>query len=247
MRFHLRLPRLPPEDRRPRVAEQDGAWIAEARRSFFDYAVGSLVPVVFERYARVLHPAWAADSEPIGWKTVAAWSGRTIHALAQWEFLSRPPFDPEAAAPFVGPPNEGGLPPEHLAALCGLLAAHTTTPDQCFVGAWEGYGWPSESDWGSAPILVLDQRTFLVRRGPIALAGAVGWRTMHGSLRSEPPTIVWPADRAWFVASDPDLDSTYVGGSGALVESLLARPDLEAWPVEAGDRVAIDSDEINAR
>ncbi len=63
---------------------------------------------------------------------------------------------------------------------------------------------------------------------------------------ARPPTLLWPADRAWFVASDPDQDSTYVGGSASLIESLLASPDLEAWPVEADDWVAIGSDEINA-
>ena len=63
---------------------------------------------------------------------------------------------------------------------------------------------------------------------------------------AEPPTLLWPADRAWFVASDPDLDSTYVGGSAVLIESLLHVAELEAWPVGPDDSVAIGSDVINA-
>lgn len=246
MRFSLRLPGRSPEDRRPRVPEQDGAWIAANRRSFFDYSVGSLVPVVFERYARVLHPAWAAGDQPVRWDEVAAWSGRTIHRLAQWEFISRPLTDPHSASPFVQPPRPHGLPPPHLAVMCDLLAAHTSTLDQCFVAVWEGYGWLEWSAWRSSPVLLLDQRTFLVRRGSIELAQAVGYGAPSGTRVAEPPTILWPADRAWFVASDPDLDSTYCGGSDALIESLLAHRDLEAWPAEPVDRVAVDSDEINA-
>ena len=54
-----------------------------------------------------------------------------------------------------------------------------------------------------------------------------------------------PSDRAWFVAGDVDLDSTYIGGSAALVTAHLEQPGLEAWPVDASDRVSIDSDSFN--
>jgi hypothetical protein len=57
--------------------------------------------------------------------------------------------------------------------------------------------------------------------------------------------LLWPADRAWFVAGDTDLDSTYVGGPAGLISALLADPDLEAWPVDAGDGVSYFSDTIN--
>ncbi len=181
------------------------------------------------------------------WEVVAAWSGRTLHGLAQWELLSRPVADQREDAPFVQPPREGGLPPRPLAALLGLLGAHTTTLDQCYVGVWEGNGWLDESAWSSAPVLALDQRTFLVRRGPIEIAREVGWRSARNAFTPEPPTILWPADRAWFIASDPDLDSTYVGGTEVLVEAVLAHPLLEAWVVRSDDPITIDSDQINGR
>ncbi len=245
MRIHLRSLRRPTDDR-PRVPEQDVAWIAAGRQPFHAYTVGSLVPVLFDRYARVLHPAWAAPDVPVRWDAVAAWAGTQVHALAQWEALSRPRIDPHPPSPFVVQPDTGCLPPGHLAALCDLLAAHTTTPDQCFVGRWEGYGRMADSEWSPSPVLMLEQRTFLVRRGPIDLALSIGQRRSSGPLVAEPPTILWPADRSWFVASDPDLDSTYLGGPDALIESLVAHRDLEGWPVEAGDRVTIGSDVINA-
>jgi hypothetical protein len=246
VRLHLR-DAPSPKDRRPTLPEQDGGWIASARRPFHDFAVGSLVPVVFERYVRILHPASAEDDAPVRWGAVAIWAGREVHSLAQWDLLSRPNDEPTAPPPFVAAPDTGGLPPGQLAALCALLAAHTTTPDRCFVGVWEGYGWLADSAWSSAPALMLDQRTFRVRSGPIGLALAVGPQGPGGgAFVAGPPTLLWPADRAWFVASDPDLDSTYVGGSEPLIESLLELPELEAWSVEADGLVAIGSDSINA-
>ncbi len=53
---------------------------------------------VFEGYARVFHPAWAAPDVPVRWETVATWAGRQMHSLAQWDFLSRPRGEPSAPA-----------------------------------------------------------------------------------------------------------------------------------------------------
>jgi hypothetical protein len=204
------------------------------------------VPVVFERYVRLLHPARDLSGEPVRWEAVAAWSGRTIHALAQWEFLERPVGVPDPRPPFSEPPATGGLPPDELATLLDVLAAHTSTPERCYIGLWEGYGWldPADPQWEVE--LPLDQRTYLVRQGPIDEASRVGWHWPGGGFSQEPPTLIWPADRAWFVASDVDLDSTYVGGTAGLVAALLGHPGLEGWAVEPGDDVSIGSDAINA-
>jgi hypothetical protein len=246
MKFHIRKREGP--DLRPRVPSEDVAWIAERRRPFDDYAVGSLVPVVFEAYARVLHPAWAPSARkgtPVRWDVVAAWSGRTMHPLAQWESLSHPVASADAVAPFAAPPDTNGLDPDGLDALCDVLAAHTRTPDDCFIGVWEGYGWPVEA-WAGPDVLDLENRGYLVRRGPLSLALDIGWAPSPGRRLAEPPNIVWPADRAWFVAADTDLDSTYLGGSATLIESLLEHGGLEVWPVAATDLITIDSDRINA-
>ncbi len=227
------------------MPDQDVGWIAMNRRPFSDFAVGSLVPAVFEGYARILHPAWASPGVPVRWATVAAWASRHIDSLAQWDFISRPKGEPGGGpAPFAAHPDKNGLPPWQLAALCELLATHTNTPELCFVGVWEGYGW--HDDWSASPTLRLDQRTFLVRQGPLGLALAVGRGGPNGGITIVPPSLIWPADRAWFVASDPDLDSTYLGGSNALIEAVVTHPDLEAWRATAGDLVAIGSDETNA-
>jgi hypothetical protein len=228
---------------RPIAGGVDTSWIIGGVMPFETYSVGSHVPVLFERFARVLHPAWAAPGVPIRWDAIAARSGRTSHPLAQFVPLSRPAGGIAEAAPFVSAPNKGGLPPVILEPLCELLAAHTQTPDQCYVGIWEGYGGLGLAS--PAIRLRLPQRTHLIFGGPIAEVGRIGWTLSAGSRVQEPPGIIWPADRAWFVASEVDLDSTFVGGSAGLIGAILADPRLESWPAEPTDRVTWDSDLIN--
>jgi len=246
MGLHLR--RAAAKDLRSRLPEQEIGWIGEGRRPFDDFIVGSLVPAAFERYARVLHPAWAPPTAgrvaPLRWDAVAEWSGRTAHALAQWDRLSDPVAGVAQPPPFAAPPDTGGLPPPSLAALCSVLESHTGTPGDCYIAVWDGYGWPVAA-WAGPDVLDLENRSFHVRRGPLALALQVGWRTPTGLFHVQPPTLIWSSDRAWFVASDTDLDSTYVGGSDALVGAVITNPNLESWPMEITDDISAASDSVN--
>jgi hypothetical protein len=225
----------------------DVAWIVENRRRFNAHEVGSLVPVVFARYARLLHPAWAASDRrdtPVRWDAVAAWSGRTMHALAQWESLSAPATDVDRRPPFIAPPDAGGLPSASLSALLNVLAAHTSTPDEFFIGVWEGYGWPVAA-WAGPEVLELENRTYLIRRGPLALAREIGWQPAPDRLHVEPPNLLWPADRAWFVASDKRSRLDLPRRISPLVHGLLAHAGLEVWPIAATDLIPIESDHVN--
>ncbi|MGZ6273480.1 MAG: hypothetical protein ACXWM8_04200, partial [Candidatus Limnocylindrales bacterium] len=84
----------------------------------------------------------------------------------------------------------------------------------------------------------------LVRGCSLESGVDVNWSLPGGNTMSELPTLLWPTDRAWFVASDPDLDSTLVGGSAALVSAVLDGPLWEAWPAAANDLTCSD-DPIN--
>ncbi|WP_119699068.1 hypothetical protein [Rhodococcus ruber] len=57
----------------------------------------------------------------------------------------------------------------------------------------------------------------------------------------------WPQDRAWCVATDIDLGTSYVGGSRQCVEAILDRPELEAFEISAEMNVQRDSDTVNPR
>jgi hypothetical protein len=51
------------------------------------------------------------------------------------------------------------------------------------------------------------------------------------------PTLWWPDDRAWCVASEVDFHSTYVGGSRQLIDRLLGDERIEALEAAVTDRV----------
>jgi hypothetical protein len=108
------------------------------------------------------------------------------------------------------------------------------------------------------PRVSIPGRDYILFEGPLAAAGELGWRT--GALLSaayperdfdpdefEPqsPSIFWPEDRAWCVATEIDLDSTYVGGSRQLIEALLDDTRFEAWRAELDDPIDSRGDDVN--
>ena len=96
----------------------------------------------------------------------------------------------------------------------------------------DGFGGTTET---GAEVRFSDREYFL-SSGPIEDAAR---------FESEPPTIWWPDDRAWCVASEIDLLATYVGGSATCIERLLGTSDLEVLPVSVDYRVDAEADELN--
>jgi hypothetical protein len=134
-------------------------------------------------------------------------------------------------------PSRGHLPVGVAEAMVEVLRRHTGTPDEVFFGVWSGFGFIV----GDAPALALPGRDHWLLRGPIDLAAA--------NLAAEPSeqsaSLWWPADRAWFVATDIDLVATFVGGSAACIDDLLASPGLEAARVPVDQRFTWDADTVN--
>lgn len=48
------------------------------------------------------------------------------------------------------------------------------------------------------------------------------------------PSLVWPADHAWVIATDVDADSTVVAGSAAAIRAVCADPRLEVREIDEG-------------
>lgn len=229
---------------RPGVGDQNWSWIGDSVLPFSAYSVGSLVPTLFQAYGRVLHPAQGPAGLPIRWDEVAAWSGRTMHGLAQFAAIANPLDVQAGPAPFIARPEDGALPRPSLAALVGTLAVYTATPESCFVGVWEGRGW-LHSELVETARLELPERAHLIFEGLLVAVLDLGWLAPGGPFMHEAPSVMWPADRAWFVSTDVDLDSTYVGGSTALVNALRSDRRLEVWPASPSDSITVGSDEIN--
>ena len=239
------------------------AWL-EARLSGKSGAVTRSVPDGYPAYARILHPPRDGDDEPVMWAAVATTTGRTVHALAQWHAVVDSPDTVNVGAsrwPYSSP-STGSLDEDALSPLCEALAAHTTTPDDCFYGLWEGWGWisgsPAVATLGSrepvaslltvqeqaSPRLHLPGRDYLLLRGP--LSGALALSSYGESWPAwQSPNLMWPADRAWFLASEIDFNSTLLAGDTALIADILACPALESWPVHPLDSLASDGDTVN--
>jgi hypothetical protein len=96
------------------------------------------------------------------------------------------------------------------------------------------------------PLVELPGRQYLLFSGPLDAALDATWGGL-GRDSSDPqsPNLFWPEDRAWCVATEIDLDSTYIGCSEQAAEALLADPRLETWRVQAEDPITADSDWIN--
>jgi hypothetical protein len=56
----------------------------------------------------------------------------------------------------------------------------------------------------------------------------------------------WPEDRAWFVATEIDFDSTLVG-CRRLCGAALLGSDLEVIEVSAETRLDVDGDTVNVK
>ncbi len=231
-------------------------WVQAAMPDFARMLCGSIIPGGFEAYARVLHPA-DPGAAPTSWREVAAASGRRLEPLSAWEDIT-PMSDRDGGDPLA--PDEGRLGAAGLDALVALLAPATTTPDDVWFCLWYGYGDLHEGgstfvfastepnaplrggrlrpaiDSATLPTLRLPHREYYVFRGGIDKVHLVGshisW-SGPGQPYGNGPNLWWPDDRAWFVATEIDLVSTYVGGSAELVRAIVASPNLEAFEVAA--------------
>lgn len=128
------------------VEPSAGTWIvaaleAQAQQDDVANLAAGQVPGGYEAYARVFHPARGLDGEAVPWRRIANKRGTTMHGGAQFTPISgiseegialvEDAWDGEA-------PSGDGLPAAQLAAMAPLLAANTQTPEQIFLGLWNG-------------------------------------------------------------------------------------------------------------
>lgn len=146
------------------IAGLDAAsWLVAAIPEFGG-TVHQLMPAGYESYVRVFHRP--DQGQPDGesatsWAEVARGHGTQLHPEAQWTALTRGrPASPHHASPETSTdePTPGSLDPMQLGRLSVLLAAHTTTPEQCHYALWEGTG-KSPSSWDRIPRFRLPGRT----------------------------------------------------------------------------------------
>jgi hypothetical protein len=249
-----------------------GAWIAPRLEGGFGGKVEQLVPNGYDGYVRVFHALTDAEGKPATWAQVAEASGRVAHREMQWHRLIG--LDKPPGGRYVGPgpgsegdwtgsdPDTGEMDAATLDALSAVLARHTDDTAHCFFGLGTIHGGVDQY-YSGAVQLRWPARDFVILSGPLDAAGQMGYEVPSSGVArglavggrepvapstywfSQPPNLIWPADHSWFVQSEVDLDSTLVGGSRALVDDLLASPEIETWQVERGDSLEAWADRIN--
>ena len=82
------------------------------------------------------------------------------------------------------------------------------------------------------PRFELPQRGYYLVCGPLQAAPSI---SEPGDRRLQVPDLWWPDDRRWFVATDTDLDWTYVGGSALFIAELIEALPGRSEVIERGD------------
>ncbi|KUJ66305.1 hypothetical protein ACZ90_38435 [Streptomyces albus subsp. albus] len=134
--------------------------------SRFDGTVTGVVPPGFAAYARILHPA-GLDDVPVRWHQVAAANGRTAHSRMQWDHIVGRKRPLEQPGVWDEEPETGSLPRSLARPLAGVLARHTTTPERCWFGLWDGWG-DLPADIAKTAVFTIPDRDMYLLSGPLA-------------------------------------------------------------------------------
>ena len=127
---------------------------------------------------------------------------------------------------WIGGPTEGSLGAVLAEDIRDILERATTTPGSCWFGLWDGFGFV-DADAGIASLRSGDRRWQLYRG---AVQNMVGSFEPQGHWRQS-PNLVWPADRAWCLATEIDAEVTLVAGPDELIQAILAVPLLDTQEV----------------
>jgi hypothetical protein len=261
----------------PLRAEKDverGRWVLDALGPFG--GVDGIVPPVFEAAVRVLHPSGAEP--PLRWREVAEREGTLLHPLAQWgslvgghpEEYSAPrlgllPLDELAAVAEVLALRTS-TPDDCLAAFwegfgvlsgsssVGLVSIRGDVEPPEWWGDTRPTGW-EHPEIAAAGFLELPQRDSLLFALDVRALADPGWAREAGfadasGTTTQTPLALWPEDRAWYLASEVDFDSTVIAGSRALADDLLRLAEagrIEALLLPAEVDLTSTGDRVNTR
>ena len=163
----------------------------------------SIVPPLYERYVRIVHPGWD---------------------------------EPDEAG---DAPVQGSMPGTVSESLRRILSAHTPSRHSCWFGVWIGFGLTPKPEVPDTVSIKTRSREWDLFRGAIQILNFRFFVEFEQSAN-----IAWPEDRSWFVATEIDISSTYVGGSEALVRDLLNDKELKAVEASVSDDVFGDNDRL---
>lgn len=221
----------------------------------------SYMPDAFDLYARMFHPAGERGGarEGVRWAELAARSGRLLGAESSF-------FDASGIAPGDYErlddvePLAGAMPEGLLGWLTGFLGSWTEQDELTWMCLWDGNGtwWKGSHDLTSSPgdpkpdeiaqdERIDGERDAVLRITPRVIAPARGYFLFRGSLGSaldlyghaggQSPNLWWPESRRWFVSTEVDAHSTYIGGPRELIEGLCRSNEIEAIELPITSRI----------
>lgn len=187
----------------------------------------------------------------VRWRAIAEANGKIAHPAMQWSSIVADHDGDSGTQPGLWDraPQCDSLPLRLTRVLCEVLAEFTCTPERVWCGVWEGYGYMVglRSD-STLPRLAMRSRPMIVASGPLDAVPEKSFTDGFSDARFESyrsPSLWWPDDRAWCVATDVEMQETYLGASGACVNRLLADDRLEIMRVSADQDITWESDVIN--
>jgi hypothetical protein len=186
--------------------------------------IGSLVPPIYEKYVRVLNPASGPGGEGLPWRDFFERIGNVREAgVSEW-------YVPNEEGHIVGAPGSGYMDEALAPRLISGLFSRSDAPT--WFALWDGYG-GIRAPAGTATFS-LPGREYWLCSGPLWAAGDFarlsGWSLSDSFW--QPPNMWWPPDHGWFVHTEVDAISTFVGGSRAVIEEILGDDALETHEVE---------------
>lgn len=203
--------------------------LADLRQS--PRGIGSVMPRGFGAYARIFHPVArgvGATIPEVRWTEVVDRLGIRLDAVSQWAELTSPLQDLDAddlPVEWDGAPWTGSLPPRQAEAIANVATTAHVDSERIWFAVWRGWG-SLKPTFHDALRLQLPGREMVLLHGQAADAA----RNLadEASIVHQSANLWWPDSHAWFVSTEVDEQSTYVGGSSELIAQLLGEPVLEA-------------------
>ena len=222
------------------------------KKHFPPGTVGSVLPIEFESYVRIMHPAegWSEDVPDFRWDQIARVEGTIAHPAMQWHKITKNsrPYDSWRE---LAVPHHGRFRRDHYRQLLNVLAASSWT-DDVIVGYWEGFN--DFRDDVPEPFCNPQLHTALTR------IGRLNYLLFHGPFQDlrtganpgtpedewpETPNITSACTNAWCVFSEVDFDSTLVGCSRSTARAILADKLLESYEVSPETDLSSVGDTLN--
>ncbi len=129
---------------------------------------------------------------------------------------------------------------EQFLSLISVCVAHSMSHSALNFGIWEGHGFCAESTdeaMSQIPKLEMLNRNYFLLTGDV---DSIGELKYPGSVDWRNPDLVWPDDHSWFLATDVDFWSLYVGGSSQMIQSIESLFGDSCIRVNKSDKLVIE-------